>query len=463
MGNRPCLRAASIAVVVLALFMQLASAQPLLNLKRVVNNYPTIELYFAAACDGQPHYVFDSQDFKVTESAKEIETFTLWCADPSARCATSTALVFDASGSMLGPRNEGTIAAGNTFVDLMDGVFDEAAVIWFNRYVTVRLGMTSNTTILHNAVDSLPASGGTGVYDGIYVGLQELVNSGNNPCRAVIAMTDGGDATSSHNQYDIIALANKNRIRVFTIGLGGVFPLGMEQIALLTGGKFYDVALATQLEAIYEEIAAIIYAGFLECLITYSTSCRDGSERAVALSLQNFCNGSVTKTGKFTAPLHEFSIHRRGDDLESNEEGAEYQWFLNGAEIPGATSRTYRALQNGNYRVRVTSADGCVLTSLESMVVTSVEEVPTLARKFDIAPNPNSGEFHVDLEFNQPTTFSIRIVDISGKNVYEEAVESQTISFRKQLSVQALSPGVYFMVVQSGERFDRKKFVVQKN
>jgi von Willebrand factor type A domain-containing protein/PKD domain-containing protein/type IX secretion system substrate protein len=278
-------------------------AQPVLNFKRVINNWPIVDLYFTVACNGQPEYTFNKyQNFRVVENDIEINDFTLWCPDPSNPCQISVSLVFDASGSMNGAGNAGAKAAGNAFVDKLDGVIDEAAVIWFTSVVTVRLGMTSNLTDLHTAINSLPSSGATAVWDGIYTGLLEVIANASNPCRAVIAMTDGGDNASTKTPQDIISLANKNRIRVFTVGLGGVTPAQLETIALLTGGKYYQAPSANQLITIYEEIFTILRGGFFECYITYESTCMDGGLRLVDLTLQNFCNGDDTKTKTFRAP-----------------------------------------------------------------------------------------------------------------------------------------------------------------
>ena len=54
----------------------------------------------------------------------------------------------------------------------MDGVVDEAAVIWFTQVVTVYQQMTTVKPMLHSAVDALPASGATAVWDGIYAGIR---------------------------------------------------------------------------------------------------------------------------------------------------------------------------------------------------------------------------------------------------------------------------------------------------
>ena len=59
--------------------------------------------------------------------------------------------------------------------------------------------MTTVKPILHSAVDALPSTGGTAIWDGIHAGIIELINNGANPCRTVIAMTDGGDNASTHS------------------------------------------------------------------------------------------------------------------------------------------------------------------------------------------------------------------------------------------------------------------------
>jgi hypothetical protein len=279
-------------------------AQPNLTFKRVTVNWPTIELYFSVGCDGNPAYNMTKQDFRIYENGMEVKDFTLWCPDPTLRCATSVALVFDASGSMMGSGQAGAKQAGHAFVDLMDGVIDEAAVLWFTSVVTLYQQMTSNKPMLHSAVDALPAGGLTAVWDGGYAGLIELIDNGVNHCRAVILMTDGGDNASSRTPAEIIALANRHRIRVFTIGLGSwVNSTELQLIADLTGGKYFQTPNAGQLAAIYQEISTIMFQGFQECLITYDRECTDGNLRTVELELRDFCGGTDVKTRTYRAPL----------------------------------------------------------------------------------------------------------------------------------------------------------------
>ncbi|HOJ05681.1 MAG TPA: T9SS type A sorting domain-containing protein [Bacteroidota bacterium] len=293
-----------VAFVFLLALCASSNAQPNLTFKRLTVNWPTIELYFSVGCNGNPAYNMTKQDMRIYENGVEVRDFTLWCPDPTVRCAISVSLVFDCSGSMSGSGNAGAKQAGHAFVDLMDGVIDEATIIFFNTMVTVQQQMTTNKALLHTAVDALPTGGGTAVWDGIYGGIIELLNNGVNQSRAVIAMTDGGDNASTRTPAEIISLANRYSIRVFTIGLGtGINATELELIATLTGGRYYQTPDAGQLAAIYQEISTIIFACFQECIITYQRQCADGGLRTVELQLRNFCGGTDTKTKTYRAPL----------------------------------------------------------------------------------------------------------------------------------------------------------------
>lgn len=297
------------ALLVVACWVALlagASAQPVLTFKRVISNWPTIELYFTVGCNGQALFTLQPGNFKVFENGIEIGDFTLWCPDPRQRCAISVALVFDASGSMSGGGNAGAIQAGLDFVSNMDGVLDEASVVWFTQNVTVAQTMTTSKTALQGAISNLPANGATACWDGIYEGLLQVIRSGTNPCRAVIALTDGDDNSSTRTPAEIISLATRNRIRVFTIGLGNFSgSIGdLQDIAVSTGGQFYPSPTAAQLTQIYDAISLMLHQGFLECQIIYNAKCMDGGKRFVELRVETGapCAGKDSKTRQYTAP-----------------------------------------------------------------------------------------------------------------------------------------------------------------
>ncbi|MBI5648344.1 MAG: choice-of-anchor D domain-containing protein [Ignavibacteriae bacterium] len=291
-------------LLVMLSFVCETGAQPVLNFKRITVDWPRVEMYFSVGCNGLPVYFTDKQHLAVMENGLPVGSFDLWCPDPTTRCPMSVALVFDAGGSMAGSGNAGARAAGNAFVDLMDGTVDEASVIWFSSTVTTAQPMTKYKDLLHTAINGLPASSLGKMWDGVYQGLQSVVLTGTNPCTAVIFLTDGPDAGSTHTQADVISLASRNRIRVFPIGFGQYAPTAaLQSVADLTGGRYYPAAEANEFTAIYTELSQLVRQGFQECRIVYNSSCMDGSMRKVDLSVLNFCNGNDTKTKTYKAAL----------------------------------------------------------------------------------------------------------------------------------------------------------------
>lgn len=83
-------------------------------LKRIAVYGTTIELYFGVGCNGSRAYDMTKQDFRIFEDSALVKEFTYWCPDPTVRCAISTALVLDASGSMSGNGNAGAKAVGRS-------------------------------------------------------------------------------------------------------------------------------------------------------------------------------------------------------------------------------------------------------------------------------------------------------------------------------------------------------------
>ena len=281
-----------------------AEAQPTLNFKRVTVNWPTIELYFQVGCGGEPRFDMSKEDFRIYENGERITEFTMWAPDPHVRCAVSAALVADASGSMRGEPITAVKRNMVTWFDLMDGMIDEAAMITVQRDAAITQPMTTLKPLLYSAADELRPSGASGLYDGIMEGILHLIDRGYNQCRAVLVFTDGWDNTSTATIQEIISLANRNRIRVFTIGLGyNVAATDLELLALLTGGRFYLNPNAGQISAIYKDISAILFPGFQEPVITYERSCADGTARNIDLQLVDFCGGTDVKSKTYRAPL----------------------------------------------------------------------------------------------------------------------------------------------------------------
>lgn len=133
--------------------------------------------------------------------------------------------------------------------------------------------------------------------------------------------------------------------------------------------------------------------------------------------------------------------------------GVSYQWYFEGTEITGATSQSHIAIQDGNYSVEVTDANGCsALSSDYYYTITGINK-----ELYDLSviliPNPvTSGMQQIFINNTMPG-MKCRFFDVSGKLI----LEILSVSNRTNVNISGISPGLYFVVV--GERTVR--FVIQ--
>lgn len=170
----------------------------------------------------------------------------------------SVALVFDGSGSMAGVGQEEARRAGHAFVDSLDGVRDEAAVVWFTQVVSVYQHMTVHKPSLRSAIDALPATGATALWDGVYTALLELESKASFQRRALIVLTDDADNSSSvGTPAKAIALATRLNVRVHTISLTESGDrAALASLSDSTGGQHFAMPAPRDLVGIYRSLVS---------------------------------------------------------------------------------------------------------------------------------------------------------------------------------------------------------------
>jgi len=181
------------------------------------------------------------------------------------------ALLIDTSVSM-----EAKLAfvqkAATGFVDaLRDG--DRAAVWGFSSYVRPLQAFTADRGLVRQAIQATTATGGTALYNAVYVALrafQKVAGDGQVRRRAIVVLTDGEDTASVLTFDDLLAEAKAAGVTIYTIGLHADAPgiyaaqqargyfsnadFAMKQLARETGAKaFFPTGLPSLSEA-YAEI-----------------------------------------------------------------------------------------------------------------------------------------------------------------------------------------------------------------
>ena len=210
----------------------------------------------------------------------------------------SVVLVVDTSGSMVANDVEPTRLgaareAVRRFVAKLPSRF-RVGVVTFSTEPRVSIPITDNHALATQALDHVPAFGGTALGDAIARAVQ-LIRPGSRgrgaaagsslratsfPPSAIVLLSDGAQNRGQLRAMEGARLAKRLKIPVHTVALGtaggtirisdgGVTqvlpvapdPATLKQIALETGGTFYSAASSARLNAVYEGLASRLTAG----------------------------------------------------------------------------------------------------------------------------------------------------------------------------------------------------------
>ena len=179
-------------------------------------------------------------------------------------------LVIDISGSMLWIDNEYgkrkidmAKEAAKTFVDQLNSTDgqDRSGVVVFNQTDYLYQELTSDKNTVKDKIDTIhvnPAAD-TQIEGGIRNATEHLEDNGRIDANWIqILLSDGKDDPCCSDAEGAAQEANDTNIIIYTIGLGSSDYLDeslLQQIADITGGKYYHAPSSTDLEDIYKEIA----------------------------------------------------------------------------------------------------------------------------------------------------------------------------------------------------------------
>lgn len=167
----------------------------------------------------------------------------------------SIAFAVDVSGSMQGSNISTVKEVMNSFIDNLSDE-DRAAVIKFESSASIVQKLTDDKNSLKSAVNSLRASGGTTIRNGVKLAIDELIeDKAEGSYDTIILLTDGQDSGFNNYWNEYAQLCVENNIIAYSIGIGsGVSSSHLTKFAESTDGKYYHADVASDLKHYFEEI-----------------------------------------------------------------------------------------------------------------------------------------------------------------------------------------------------------------
>ena len=111
----------------------------------------------------------------------------------------------------------------------------------------------------------------------------------------------------------------------------------------------------------------------------------------------------------------------------------------------------------------VTGVNGCVNSASRPMNIvncTGVEEF-SFTNDVNVYPNPNNGMFNISITNANFNNLTISINDVEGREVYASQDKIGGTEFSKQINLDELAKGVYYIKLSNGTETNIKKLVIQ--
>lgn len=228
--------------------------------------------------DAQDHPVgnLTAESFRVLED--DVEQKIVSCTREEG--PVSMGFVFDTSSSMRG-RMERAIEAVRQFLGTAVAG-DEFLLIRFSDRPRMVTEFTRDPSAIVDALSLIQPGGWTALQDAICLGVHRL-DASQNPRRALLVLTDGGDNNSRYSEREVRNLVRESDVRVYSIGLF-TRPGLLEKLAAESGGRAFSVRRNEELTPTIDRLSQEFRSHYL---LAYSSAndTGDGKYRKVQVQL----------------------------------------------------------------------------------------------------------------------------------------------------------------------------------
>lgn len=110
------------------------------------------------------------------------------------------------------------------------------------------------------------------------------------------------------------------------------------------------------------------------------------------------------------------------------------------------------------YRIKVYEINGKLIFSKVLRIETGISKAG-----FSFYPNPvKSGQINVALAMVRQGQYNVRVINVSGQNVFQKTIVNQSSGVTQTLRLPAsMKPGIYTMIINGDEFHESKLFIVE--
>lgn len=186
-------------------------------------------------------------------------------------------VILDASTSMREELDQ-AVEGALQFFEAVIQPNDRAAVLIFNDEPILKVPFTNRLETLSQGLEKVESEGETALYDTLVYALHYF--AGIRGKRALILLSDGADSRSRYTFAETLEFAQRSGVAIYSIGLG-VDRRQLEarnvlqRLARETGGRFFSIASARELQGIYTRIEQELRSQYL---LAYQSTHEEGGD-----------------------------------------------------------------------------------------------------------------------------------------------------------------------------------------
>jgi len=164
---------------------------------------------------------------------------------------------------------------------------------------------------------------------------------------------------------------------------------------------------------------------------------------------------------RLNVPISVISITENNGILSSSI-AANYQWYLDGVAISGATNQQYTPTKNGKYTVEANANGTCTLRSAAFDFTLIRNPASDNEINLKTYPVPTDGELNIAFDVAQANNVSILMSNLLGQVVYKEEKINFSGSYTNVINLARYASGVYILRVKVGSKVYTRKITVVK-
>jgi PKD repeat protein len=187
--------------------------------------------------------------------------------------------------------------------------------------------------------------------------------------------------------------------------------------------------------------------------VLITTACGSANPSVVVMNIPDAIAGFTTISSFMTVALTNTST----GTIDS------YLWDFGDGNTSTDLNPTHLYADTGAYDVTLTVTGPCGTDVITESIWSNTIGVEELAifQSLDVYPNPNNGNFTVELNTEEGTQVSLQLTDIKGIRIWDSNAGIVNGSYSENIEILNQTEGMYFLSVTIGENTAVRKLIIK--